>query len=109
VADALIEIIAWLFDSGVPSPDTLRTQRLARLTANLAAAAFTFGIRLWAPEGSVWTFVVVAAGFTALWATAFSLADAAREYPPVPWVSVAAVLVGAVVAVASCRLVVERL
>jgi hypothetical protein len=90
---------------GVPSPDTLRGQRLARLA--VAASALATNLVVHATRSSMatghsWSVLVLLGGsFAGLWVLLFSAVDLVKELPSVPWVSVLAAGTGsAAVAIA---------
>jgi hypothetical protein len=91
--DVIGDLLELLFAAGELSPDTLRAQRLARLTvASIALVVNAFILFLLDPSvtGS-WPIVVLsAATLAAAWVFVFSVVDIVKELPTLPLVSVAA-------------------
>lgn len=106
--DFLIDVGEALL-SGVPSPDAPSHQRIARLVASITAAVVVVAIALWSSSSTALNVALAVAGVVAAWASAFSLIDLPKEYPPVRWVSVVAALVGAGVVWSVGRVLIERL
>ena len=106
--DLLIDVVEGLL-SGDVSPDTLRQQRIARLVVSSAAAILVAAISFAASPSTASNLALAVAGVIAAWASAFSAVDAAKEYPPIGWISLVAALVGAGVVWAVGRMLIERL
>jgi hypothetical protein len=96
--DAIGDLFELLFADGVPSPDTLRAQRLARLVVASVALILNVGIVaiLDPPLIGTWPVVVFsAATLAAGWVFVFSAVDTVKALPTLSLVSVAAVIVAA--------------
>jgi hypothetical protein len=96
--DAIGDLLELLFAAGELSPDTLRAQRLARLTvASIALAANAVIVFLFDPSVTGgWPIVVLsAATLVAGWVFVFSAVDIVKALPALSLVSVAAVIVAA--------------
>jgi hypothetical protein len=106
--DLLIDVVEGLL-WGDLSPDTQRQQRIARLVVSSAAAIVVTAISFGASPSTASNVTLAVAGVIAAWASAFSAVDAAKEHPPMRWVSLVAALVGAGVVWAVGRVLIERL
>jgi hypothetical protein len=91
--DAIGDVIEFLLNNGVPSPETLGKQRQARLVVGAVALAINGGLAMWLGESALrgWA-ILVLSGMTiaAGWALLFSIVDVAKELPSVARLSVAA-------------------
>jgi hypothetical protein len=99
--DVVAEIIEFfLAAGGVPGPKSVEAQRRARLVAAIVALVTILAGRL--ISGTTADVILVTAGsIVGLWILAFSVVDFIKEFPPVPWQSVMAIIVaGAALALA---------
>jgi len=99
VFDLIADLIGILFDAGeLPSPETLKRQRQARLAVSVAALVVNLSLPLVLGASalggwSIW--VLVATCGAAGWVLVVSVIDAAKELPSVAWLSITAASVAA--------------
>jgi hypothetical protein len=92
----MVDIVAGLIElvleaGGIPGPQSLDGQRRARVVAGLAAfIAVLVGRLLSGPTAGV--VFVVTGSIVGLWVLGFSLVDLLKEWPPVQWQSVMAIV-----------------
>jgi len=93
MVDVVAELIEFLLTAGgVPGPESLEGQRRARLLATIVALAAVIAGHIIA--GTTASVALVAAGsIVGLWSLAFSLVDLMKEFPPVHWQGVTAIVV----------------
>jgi hypothetical protein len=93
MVDVVAELIEFLFAAGgVPGPESLEGQRRARLVAAIVALAGVIAGHIF--SGTTAGVALVAAGsIVGLWILALSLVDLMKEFPPVQWQSVTAIVV----------------
>jgi hypothetical protein len=106
--DLLLDVVEVLI-SGASSPDAQRHQRVARLVASITAAVVVVAMTSWSPSSTASNVALAVAGLVSAWASAFSMVDVVKEYPPALWVSVVAALVGAWVVWSVGGVLIERL
>jgi hypothetical protein len=93
MVDVVAELIEFLLAAGgVPGPESIEGQRRARLLATIVALTAVIGGYIVA--GTTAGVALVAAGsIMGLWTLSFSLVDLMKEFPPVQWQSVTAIVV----------------